>query len=553
MKTAASPLSSAASDRKLGLGCVIPFGLLFATIGLAAFWFITLQPLLRMWASADWAPVECEVVSSELGRKSDSDGTTFRVLVRYRYRWEGREWESDRYGFSEGYTNVGVKAMRAAVAAHPSGLRTVCYVDPEEPSFAVLSREISSGVWFGALTLLFPLFGLGMIFGVVRSGRAGNAEARSPLGAASAVDARATTTLDAPASVGEMPLRPANRRVATFVGLAVFALFWNGMLFFIGRHIFEDLNGLFGVVFGLFLLPFIGVGLLMLFLAGSAFSRIFAPAVELKLDPSRLRLGARVPFAWRLGGGGVRRLVIRLTAREEATYRQGTKTSTARSDFWQATLFDSTDALALVEGRGEIALPAEGAVPVFAAKNNRVVWELSFDGELPWRGDIDDHFHLAVQPPPTVSGPAELPVPRSFAGGALTLWTVDRFAPGETLVFTLGRDASDAPGPLTVQLGWFTEGRGTTDAGIVWKELFSDLAPGSDRNFEVRLPSEPWSFAGQLVAVQWRLEVLAAKQKLIVSAPLVIAPGGVEPRLGAMPAWASLSRSRFKFSYKEKR
>lgn len=533
MNTAsASPLEKAKPARG-ALGCAIPFGLLFTAIGLTAFWFVTLGPLLRAGASAGWVETPCEILSSELKTHSGSDGSTYRVVVRYRYDYEGRPYESDRYDFSTGSTNVGVKRMRAAVKAHPPGRRTVCYVDPDAPASAVLVRTVPGVVWFGSFTLLFPAFGIGFIVLAWRGARKNREPARSPLAASSATGARPGAGDEI--APGETLLKPASGRVGAFIGLTFFALFWNGIVgVFVVQAAKEFGKGFIGWFLPLFLLPFVLIGLVVLGLALQAFSRLFAPAVELRLDPSRLRLGARVPFTWRLRGRGVRKLTIRLVAREEATYRQGTRTTTDKSDFLRTPVFESGDRLALFEGRAELALPAEAAAPAFAAKNNKLVWELVFDGEIPWRADVDDRFALPVRGPEAPAPASAIPEPRAHEGAGLTLWTVDRLAPGDSLVFTLARDKSASPEPLSVQLGWFTEGRGTADADVVWSEQLPALAPGAERSFEIPLPTAPWSFSGKLVSVSWRLEVLDAKRRPLVAVPLVVAPGDAPVALPAL-------------------
>ena len=582
MAASASPLESAKSSRA-GLGCAIPFGLLFGAIGLFAFWFVTLRPLLRSAASVDWVETPCEILASELERHADSDGATYRVAIRYRYEWPPRHLavesgraaeaaaasttapvrfhESDRYDFSTGSTNVGMKRMRAAVRDNPPGRRTVCYVDPAHPESAVLDRGTPLSVWLGFLTLLFPAFGALFVFLAWKGSRRAVADASSPLGKASAQNARvlrdpaalralagnASPDASTPVPAGETTLKPAAGRIGTFIGLTFFTLFWNGILsVFVVQAVKEFGRGFIGWFLPLFLIPFLLVGLLMLGATFQAFSRLFAPAVQVRLDPSLLRLGARVPFSWRLVGRGVRRLTIQLIAREEATYRQGTSTTTDKSDVHRVVVFESTDILGLADGRAEIALPAKAAAPAFSAKNNKLVWELVFDGEIPWRADVDDRFVLPVGAPEHIPPVPVTPDPVPHAGeGGLTLWTVDRLAPGETMVFTLARDSSAKAGPLTVQLGWFTEGRGTRDAAIAWSEEIPGLAPGTDQTFEVVLPETPWSFSGKLVSISWRLEVLDAKRQPLVAISLLIAPGGQLVTLPELPAEKTSGKWKF--------
>lgn len=568
MTASGSPLAPARStaSARAGLGCAIPFGLLFAAAGLAAFWFITLRPLLQMSASADWIETPCEIIASELKSSSDSDGTTYRVAIRYRYEFGGRSYEADRYNFTVGSTNVGVKGMRAAVRAHPPGRRTVCFVDPDEPDSAVLVRSVPGGVWFGVIALVFPVFGALFIYLAwhgARKERAGIgsplANARAPaapstgLGRGNRSGPRALLTPDAsdPVVPGEVVLKPVGGRILTFVGVGFFALFWNGIVGVgLGSLVSGGIQGIEWFVV-LFLVPFVVIGLGMIAFTLHAFTRLFAPGVEARLDPSLLRLGARAPFRWRLSHRGVRKLSIHLVGREEATYQQGTSTTTDRSEFLRTLVFESSDPLGLTEGRAELPLPATAAAPSFAAKNNKLVYELAFAGDIPWRADLDDRFLLPVRVPSQSAHPSAVPQPVPHPGGGLTLWSVERFRPGDTLVCTLARDLTSAPmaGPLTLQLGWFTEGRGTRDAAIVWSQPVSPPAPGADLTFEIRLPDTPWSFAGALVSVAWRLELLDAKRAPLIGVPLVIAPVGELVALPALPK-EPLSRKWKKFGFR---
>lgn len=512
------------------------------------FWAVTVDPLRLVAASADWVETPCEITSSEVLAVRGSKGTNYRVAVSYRYDWppagrpvadadigldlnERRTFESHRYDFADNASSFGVERMRATVEALPPGLRTVCFVDPADPASAVLTREVPGSVWLGCVMLLFPAFGLGLVVVAWR--------ARAKRGAAPALAATsANATGNAP--VGETALAPATGRAGRFVAFFAMALFWNGLVaLFLGEAVGGGESGAVSWVLLVFLVPFALVGLVLAGLALHAFSGLFAPAVELRLDPSRLRLGQRVPFTWRLRGRGVRKLTIRAVAREEASFRRGKNLVTEKSDFFRATLFESTDALGLTEGRADLALPASDlAAPAFAGVRNKLVWELVVEGDIPWRADVEERFPLPVlgpaTPPPAAS--ATEPVARSGAG--LTLWSIDRFAPGETLVCTLTRDAaapSASAGPLTARLGWFTEGRGEAEAGVLWSESLAPLAPGGERGLEIRLPEAPWSVKGKLVSIAWRLEILDTKNTPLVALLLTLAPGASPVALPALP------------------
>lgn len=114
--------------------------------------------------------------------------------------------------------------------------------------------------------------------------------------------------------------------------------------------------------------------------------------------------------------------------------------------------------------------------------------------------------------------------------------SVPRFAPGETVKGTVElhpRDEFQAES-ITVALGWHTEGRGDTDRGTgpsvnVYSGMVS--AGGSMTfDFELTMPTEPWSYGGQLIQILWGVEVtidVAERRRHVTfSSPLVLAPHG---------------------------
>ena len=61
------------------------------------------------------------------------------------------------------------------------------------------------------------------------------------------------------------------------------------------------------------------------------------------------------------------------------------------------------------------------------------------------------------------------------------------------------------------RLQWRTEGRGDEDKEIAAEQdLFQGVLPGGvprHHSFHLRLPDQPWSYAGQLVRIVWEVEV----------------------------------------------
>jgi hypothetical protein len=118
---------------------------------------------MSIYAQQHFLPAEGVILSSKVVSSSDSDGTTYRPALKYRYRVGGKDYVSDRYtygtmGTSEsGYAN-------AVVRANPKGAAVTVYYDPGKPSESVLSADVPGIIYFLMLFLQpFVLVGLAMI------------------------------------------------------------------------------------------------------------------------------------------------------------------------------------------------------------------------------------------------------------------------------------------------------------------------------------------------------------------------------------------------------
>ncbi|MGD8848469.1 MAG: arrestin family protein [Anaerolineales bacterium] len=84
---------------------------------------------------------------------------------------------------------------------------------------------------------------------------------------------------------------------------------------------------------------------------------------------------------------------------------------------------------------------------------------------------------------------------------------------------------------IYARLQWRTEGRGDEDKQVVAEQdLFQGELRGSmprHHSFLLRLPDQPWSYAGQLVRIVWEVEVtidIALARDPKVAIPIVMRP-----------------------------
>lgn len=106
------------------------------------------------------------------------------------------------------------------------------------------------------------------------------------------------------------------------------------------------------------------------------------------------------------------------------------------------------------------------------------------------------------------------------------------YAPGERLTGTVSWSLAEVPGSLELCLFWSTEGKGTQDTRIVIREQVDAPHLSGRRAFDLPLPVGPLSFAGSLVSLQWRLEVIADGSDAHAHAEVVLSHTGGTLQLG---------------------
>ncbi len=338
-----------------------------------------------------WSPVTATVVSSTVRRheSTDSDGhhsITWKLDILYRYDVDGRSYLSNRYGFIGG-SSSGYDGKNDIAKSLPRGSTVTAWVDPSDPTRAVLERGFTALHFLGLLPLLFVLLGAVMLRkGLVRPT---DALPEAPGLPGHPTEAAAARTLE-----------PGGGRWGKVFGMLFFCAFWNGIVsvflwqviqaFRHGRHPWFDV---------LFLTPFVLVGLATVagffyFLLGLA-----NPRTTITLLVSELCLGESLRIAWRTRGRVARLRTLRfvLEGEESATYRRGTDTHTDTSTFKTITVAEVVTASQMRNGEAETVIP-EDTMHTFRGQSNRITWKLRVRGEVPHWPDVDDSWELVVLP-----------------------------------------------------------------------------------------------------------------------------------------------------------
>ena len=157
-------------SNRLGTGCLMLFALPFAAVGVGALgWMI--WTVIEWRDAAGWTAVPAQLVSVSLeAHAGDDGGATYETTAAYRYEYEGASYTGTRVAIDTSADNIGAFQQRLyyeLAAAHDRGTSVTAYVDPDEPSHAMLNRNLRPGLFAlkGVFALAFGGAGFGLLLG----------------------------------------------------------------------------------------------------------------------------------------------------------------------------------------------------------------------------------------------------------------------------------------------------------------------------------------------------------------------------------------------------
>jgi len=404
---------------KGGLGCLlisVPFFLAEAAVT----YFVGARPLIKIIRASSWNPTPCVVTASTVA--SSSDGDTFRPEIHYSYVVDDKRYEGTRYSFAVGYSS-GRSSKQAVVDENPVGKNTTCYVNPGEPSESILYRGFTWDMLWGLFGVPFLLVGLAgptvLLSRFIKKQRrrenlnqtvpwptfssTNSMEINTTLGGAPLRSSQSVTAysvgnvVSTQPSFGRVVLEPTMSPAKRLIVLVVIAVFWNGIVsVFVGLLINEWGKGNEQWFLGLFLTPFVLIGLVLIYGVAHGFLTLFNPRPRLTINSRQLHLGQSYDLDWEFSGAirRIRQLRIFLEGREEATYRRGTTTTTDKHVFATIQIADKSSA---DPGRAVIEIP-KNTMHSFKSGNNRIVWEIHVKGDISFWSDVDESFEVELLP-----------------------------------------------------------------------------------------------------------------------------------------------------------
>ncbi len=362
---------------------------IFGAAGLGMFYPLGIKPIAETIDAQSWAATPCWVLRAEVRSHSGDDGPTYSVYVLYQYQFGGKTYRSDRYSFVGG-SSSGYDRKMNVVRQYRSATNPVCYVNPQDPSQAVLKRGLHAGLLIALVPLAFMLLGFGGIYAVMRGkpqAAADNASVLRLTGSGSAI------------------LRPMHPPWARLAGAILIAAFWDGIVAVFVVDMIEGFrHGHPSWFLVLFLVPFEIVGIGLLALVAHQFLALFNPRLKLALSAAAIPLGGTAELQWVIAGrvSRIQEFTATLRGVEEATSYEsdGSGESTRhlnKNTFYEMELLRTFNPEEMAAGSVGFALPRD-TMYSFETKENKIVWSIDVHGRIAWWPDVKESFKLAVVP-----------------------------------------------------------------------------------------------------------------------------------------------------------
>ena len=149
---------------------LIGIGLLLALSGAVFTWLLGAS-FERAKGMDHWQETPCYVLESELRERriGPEVPTDYRLGILYGYDFEGEAYSSENYDLRGNAWVKDAQRIGGLIAKYPAGSQQVCWVDPDEPTMAVLKKETKApgySIWF---PILFLVGGLGVMVKAVMS------------------------------------------------------------------------------------------------------------------------------------------------------------------------------------------------------------------------------------------------------------------------------------------------------------------------------------------------------------------------------------------------
>ncbi|NOR37246.1 MAG: DUF3592 domain-containing protein, partial [Woeseiaceae bacterium] len=140
------------------------FALPFFGTGVWMLWSVS-NVFVEAFQTEGWVQVEARLLSGGYTSHRGDDTYTYEAYARYTYDIQGQTFVADRVGLSSGSDNIGRYQQEMGnnlSRAHTGGESILVYVDPNDPSQAIIDRGVRWGMVGFKSIFLFVFGGVGL-------------------------------------------------------------------------------------------------------------------------------------------------------------------------------------------------------------------------------------------------------------------------------------------------------------------------------------------------------------------------------------------------------
>ncbi|MEC7178767.1 MAG: DUF3592 domain-containing protein [Candidatus Thermoplasmatota archaeon] len=143
------------------------FAVVWCAVSFVALFFIG-GPAIADLGTSDWTPTDGVIIDSGVDTSTDGEGgTTYCLWVDYQYTFNDRTYGGDVVSYSK--DNSCSSWAGEADEKYPPGEEITVYVNPDNPYEAVIENGLSGVDFFVCCILPFPIVGVLLVIGMLRS------------------------------------------------------------------------------------------------------------------------------------------------------------------------------------------------------------------------------------------------------------------------------------------------------------------------------------------------------------------------------------------------
>ena len=365
--------------------------------GFAGIYFWTVKSYMTFRDSKNWIETPCVIISSKVGVHRGDDSTTFSVDITFEYEFEGSKYTSSRYNLAPAGSSTGYESKKEVVKKYPPGMETICFVNPKNPSQAVLNRDFTPAMLLTLIPFIPSLIGAGGLT-IIRSSK--KSQPKTIYDMDSSFDKIPTATNSAipyPDTRGRIMLKPKEGRMGRIFWILMFSVIWDGILFILLFNFIKEKS--FSLFLLAFFIPFIVIAIMMLVVLVVMIISLTNPKVNITVGSSAVPLGGILEIKWEIPerASSLQRLIINLEGIEEVTYSSGKHTRTDKNVFLQIPVIETTEHGTMIRGNKDIKIP-ENTMHSFKVDHNKILWMLKVVGEFPRWFRMKENYEIIILP-----------------------------------------------------------------------------------------------------------------------------------------------------------